>query len=224
MGFTIDGLREIGELRLPARRGAREVNAVAEYAGAWRWDVVPGTRARRGPAGRPECSCGAGECAAPGRHPLAGQPEVAGGSSRHESARAWARTPGASVLLPTGRRFDVLDAPAATGRRALARLERLGLALGPVAEPPHGRLWFFVAPGSTTGLAGQLDRMGWDDRPLDLRGLGRGGHVTAPPSELGALGPVRWLRAPDPASVEAMPEARQLLGALAYLSPRAALA
>ncbi|NEA47869.1 DNA primase, partial [Streptomyces sp. SID10815] len=85
---------------------------------------------------------------------------------------------------------------------------------------PDGRAHFFVAPGAAAELPGLLYRMGWDDpAALDLRGLGPGAHLTAPPSDRGGRGPVRWLRPPalDTANP---PEARLLLGTLAYVAHR----
>ncbi|MEE1941862.1 bifunctional DNA primase/polymerase [Streptomyces sp. TRM 70361] len=224
MGFTIGSIRE--------RRGPREsrpgagrreraplYTAVAEYTGLWGWDVVPGARTVRG-GGRSRCSCGAARCPSPGAHPLAGAPGVPAGSGLGEAARVWGRVPGAALLLPVGRAFDVIEVPEAAGRRALTRLERMGLPAGPVAVTPHGRAWFLVAPGAAAGLPRLLYRMGWDDAVLDLRGLGPGDHITAPPSDLGALGPVRWLRPPDPETAERPPQARLLLGTLAYVCHR----
>ncbi|NEA03403.1 DNA primase, partial [Streptomyces sp. SID10116] len=100
-----------------------------------------------------------------------------------EVADAWAEFPGAAVMLPVGRAFDVIEMAEAAGRRALVRLERMGLPLGPVAVTPDGRAQFFVAPGAATELPRLLYRMGWDDADLDLHGLGRGAHITAPPSD-----------------------------------------
>lgn len=213
MGFTIGGIRE---MRTGARRRGRAVGgtAVAEYTGLWGWAVVPGAHAADG-----ACSCGDTGCAAPGAHPLDFAPEVPAGTTLDAAARAWAEVPGASMLLPVGRSFDVLDVAEAAGRRALVRMERMGLPLGPVAVTPQGRAQFFVAPGAADELPGLLYRMGWDDAGLDLRALGPGSHITAPPSDRGGLGPVRWLRPPGPDSARP-PEARLLLGTLAYLCHR----
>ncbi|THA28761.1 bifunctional DNA primase/polymerase [Streptomyces sp. A1277] len=213
MGFTIGGIRE---MRTGARRRGRAIDgtAVAEYTGLWGWAVVPGARAADG-----ACSCGDTGCPAPGAHPLDFAPEVPAGATLDVAARAWAEVPGASMLLPVGRSFDVLDVAETAGRRALVRMERMGLPLGPVAVTPQGRAQFFVAPGAADELPGLLYRMGWDDAGLDLRALGPGCHITAPPSDRGGLGPVRWLRPPGPESAEP-PEARLLLGTLAYLCHR----
>ncbi|GAA2099038.1 bifunctional DNA primase/polymerase [Streptomyces albiaxialis] len=230
MGFTIgaigglSGFREIRDLRPGARRRSRAsaCTAVAEYTGLWGWDVVPGARAVRSGGDGPECSCGASACPAPGAHPLDATLEVPAGATLDEAGEAWAGVPGAALLLPTGRSFDVIEVSEAAGRCALVRLERMGLPLGPVALAPHGRVWFFVAPGAAAELPELLYRMGWDDAELDLRGLGKGGYVTAPPSDLGGLGPVRWLRQPTLEGAGRPPQARLLLGTLGYVCHRSA--
>ncbi|MEU3709461.1 bifunctional DNA primase/polymerase [Streptomyces catenulae] len=217
MGFTIGGIRDIGARR---RVRAPESTTVAEYTGLWGWDVVPGARAARTGGGRLECSCGVSACPAPGAHPLSFGAEIAAGASLETVTAAWSRTPGAAVLLPVGRSFDVLDVPEAAGRCGLARLERMGVPLGPVTLTPTGRAQFFVAPGAAAGLPGLLYRTGWDDAALDLRPLGQGDHLTAPPSDLGADGPVRWLRPPSLETAAHPPQARLLLGMLAYVCHR----
>ncbi|MEV5346149.1 bifunctional DNA primase/polymerase [Streptomyces achromogenes] len=215
MGFTIGGIREI---RSGTRRRGRlaECTLVAEFTGLWGWDVVPGARAAGG-----ACSCGRPDCAAPGAHPLEFAPPVPAGATLDEVSKAWSEFPGASVMLPVGQAFDVLEVSEPAGRRALVRLERMGLPLGPVAATPDGRAHFFVAPGAAAGLPRLLYRLGWDDpAALDLRGLGPGTHITAPPSDRGGLGPVRWLRPPALDSATRPPAARLLLGALAYVAHR----
>ncbi|MFJ9830780.1 bifunctional DNA primase/polymerase [Streptomyces sp. NPDC101169] len=217
MGFTIGGIREI---RSGTRRRFRssECTAVAEFTGLCGWDVVPGARAAAG-----ACSCGHAGCRAPGAHPLGFAPPVPAGATLDEVTRVWAGFPGASVMLAVGRAFDVIEVAEAAGRRALVRLERMGLPLGPVAATPDGRAHFFVAPGAAADLPQLLYRMGWDDpSALDLRGLGPGTYVTAPPSDRGGLGPVRWLRPPALDCATRPPAARLLLGTLAYVAHRSA--
>ncbi|MFC8999358.1 bifunctional DNA primase/polymerase [Streptomyces rochei] len=220
MGFTIGigGTRGMRDLRSATRRRVRasECTAVAEFTGLWGWDVVPGARAAGG-----ACSCGRRDCPAPGAHPLDFAPEVPAGATLDEASEAWAQFPGAALMLPVGRRFDVIEVAEPAGVRALARLERMGLPLGPVTATPQGRAHFFVAPGAAAELPGLLYRMGWDDpSALDLRGLGPGTYVTAPPSDQGGRGPVRWLRPPALDSATKPPSARLLLGTLAYVAHR----
>ncbi|MGW2637976.1 bifunctional DNA primase/polymerase [Streptomyces sp. NPDC001348] len=215
MEFTIGGIREI---RSGARRRGRstECTAVAEFTGLWGWDVVPGARASAG-----ACSCGRAECPVPGAHPLEFAPRISAGATLDEATKAWAEHPGAAVMLPVGRAFDVIEVAEPAGRRALVRLERMGLPLGPVTATPDGRVHFLVAPGAAAELPALLYRMGWDDpSALDLRGLGPGTYITAPPSDRGGLGPVRWLRPPALDSATRPPAARLLLGTLAYVAHR----
>ncbi|MFF3750799.1 bifunctional DNA primase/polymerase [Streptomyces sp. NPDC002018] len=214
MGFTIGGIRD---MRSGSRRRGRatECTAVAEYTGLWGWDVVLGTRAAGG-----ACSRGAADRASPGAHAPDPRPEVPAGATLDEVTRAWSRAPGAAVLLPVGRGFDIIDVAEQAGSRALVRLERMGLPLGPVMATPAGRAHFFVAPGAAAELPELLYRMGWDDADLDLRCLGAGSHVLAPPSEVAGLGPVRWLRPPSLDNAADPPQARLLLGTLAYICHR----
>ncbi|MER6627794.1 bifunctional DNA primase/polymerase [Streptomyces sp. NPDC000987] len=215
MDFTIGGIREI---RSGVRRRGRssECTAVAEFTGLWGWDVVPGARTAAG-----ACSCGLPDCRAPGAHPLEFAPPVPAGATLDEATRAWAEFPGAAVMLPVGRAFDVIEVAEPAARHALVRLERMGLPVGPVAATPEGRAQFFVAPGGAAELPGLLYRMGWDDpASLDLRGFGPGAYITAPPSDRAGLGPVRWLRSPALDAATKPPPARLLLGTLAYVAHR----
>ncbi|MGW4033634.1 bifunctional DNA primase/polymerase [Streptomyces sp. NPDC004838] len=224
MGFTIGGSKGIRDIR-SARPGSRRrgraaertVTAVAEYTGLWGWAVTPGARAAGG-----ACSCGGPDCTAPGAHPLSCGAEIPAGATLDEVTEAWSEVPGAALLLPVGRSFDILDVAAPAGRRALVRLERMGLPLGPVSATPDGRCQFFVAPGAAGRLPELLYRMGWDDADLDLHCLGPGDHITAPPSDHAGLGPVSWLRPPSLDTAAAPPEARLLLGTLAYICHRSA--
>jgi hypothetical protein len=215
MGFTIGGIRE---MRPGARRRGRswECAVVAEFTGLWGWAVVPGAR-----AAADGCSCGRRDCAAPGAHPLDLAPVVRAGATLGEVSEAWYGFPGAAAMLLTGRVFDVIEVGESAGRQALVRLERMALPLGPVALTPCGRAQFFVAPGAAAELGHLLYRMGWDGAHLDLCGRGPGEHITAPPFHRAGLGRVRWLRAPDLDTAAHPPEARLLLGTLAYMAHRA---
>ncbi|MFF0224616.1 bifunctional DNA primase/polymerase [Streptomyces sp. NPDC004629] len=215
MGFTIGGIREI---RSGTRRRGRpsECTTVAEFTGLWGWDVVPGARTVGG-----TCSCGRPDCRAPGAHPLEFAPQIPAGATLDEVTKSWGEFPGATVMLPVGRAFDVLEVAEPAGRRALARLERMGLPLGPVVATPDRRAQFLVAPGAAAELPALLYRLGWDDpTSLGLRGLGPGEYITAPPSDRGGLGPAHWLRPPDLDSATSPPAARLLLGTLAYAAHR----
>lgn len=115
MGFTIGGIRE---MRSGTRRRGRssECTAVAEFTGLWGWDVTPGARAASG-----ACSCGRTTCSAPGAHPLDFAAPVPAGATLDEVTEAWAEFPGASLMLPVGRSFDVIEvAESAGGTRSSA--------------------------------------------------------------------------------------------------------
>ncbi|GHH76781.1 DNA primase [Kitasatospora indigofera] len=195
----------LGHLRL-APRGTRRrtratafqaaaFQAAAEYTGRWGWAVA---------AGAPATPDG----------PHRGAPHQDGPTADGRPG------PASAVLLPTGRAFDVLDVPEQAGLQALVRLERMGTQVGPVLAPPTGRLQFLVAAGAARRLPDLLYRMGWDDAALDLACHGEGGHVAAPPTVLDGLGPVRWLRRPTRDNAGCPPEARLLLGTLAYACHR----
>lgn len=218
MGFTIGISRGIRDIRSGSRRRGRASDAttVAEYTGLWGWDVLPGARAAAG-----ACSCGRPDCRMPGAHPLDFAPRIPAGAPLDEVTETWAAFPGASAMLPVGHAFDVLEVAEPAGRHALARLERMGLPVGPVTATPDGRAQFLVAPGAAAALPRLLYRMGWDDpAALDLRGLGPGTHITAPPFDRAGLGPVRWLRSPSLDSATRPPQARLILGTLAYVAHR----
>ncbi|MBC9723561.1 bifunctional DNA primase/polymerase [Streptomyces sp. TRM68367] len=218
MGFTIGISRGMRDIRSGSRRRGRasDCTAAAEYTGLWGWDVAPGARASAG-----ACSCGRRDCRAPGAHPLDFAPEIPAGATLDEVTAAWSEVPGAALMLPVGRAFDVIEVAEPAGRLVLARLERMGLPLGPVTATPEGRAHFFVAPGAAAELPTLLYRMGWDDpSALDLRGLGPGAYITAPPSDRGGLGPVSWLRSPALDTATEPPAARLLLGTLAYVAHR----
>jgi hypothetical protein len=210
MVFTIGGIRE---MRSGSRRRGRSADctAVAEYTGLWGWEVVPGTT---GP-GSADCPCGAPACTASTAHPLRHAPAVPAGATLDETAAVWSRYTAAAVLLPVGGAFDIIEVAEAAGRRALVRLERMGIPLGPVGATAGGRAHFFVAPGARAQLPELLYRMGWDDSGLDLRCLGLGDHVAAPPTE-----GVSWLRPPTLDTAASPPPARLVLGTLAYATHR----
>lgn len=205
------GELRLGHLRLAplgVRRRTKVTasRAAAEYTGRWGWTVAAGDQPSAATAPT-SCPCGAARCGAPGLHPVPGRESSADGGE-------------ASVLFPTGRAFDVLDVPEQAGLQALVRLERMGTQVGPVLASPTGRLQFLVAAGTARRLPDLLYRMGWDDAALDLTCHGEGGYVAAPPSVLGDLGPVRWLRRPTRDNAGCPPEARLLLGTLAYACHR----
>jgi hypothetical protein len=134
---------------------------------------------------------------------------------------AWTRLPDAPILAACGIAFDVIEADASAARPALARLDRLGVQLGPVTVGP-ARLGFLVRAGSAAVLSPLIaPRSG----PV-LTGLGA--HFELPRSadpaseRAGAPGAGRrWLRGPD-AARPALPAAHVIFGALALAPYRSA--
>lgn len=192
--------------------------AALSYIEDRHWDVVPGTSVVR-TDGAWACSCGDPACQALGAHPAHrdwGRQITAQPSRVHAW---WDANPEAAILLPTGRAFDVLDVPEQAGCLALARLERGGVSLGPVAATPTRRLYFFVLPGAKAKLPELLVRSGWGRILLDLRCHGEREWVLAPPSRMGVAGQVQWARPPGESN-RWLPEAGELVPTLAYACGR----
>ena len=150
------------------------------------------------------CSCGNSRCATPGAHPV--RPYWSAGATEdpHTIRSSWSRDP-YTIILPTGRQFDVLDVPGGPGGEALMRLEILGYRLGPVARTTDGRILIWVASGSRLYSLGVLQRYG----DAGIRCLSAGDYVLAPPSA-GA----RWLASPGATSWH-LPSAADLIGTIA---------
>lgn len=125
--------------------------------------------------------------------------------------------PEATVILATGRVFDVLDVPAPVGMTALARMQRSDLRSGPVAITGD-RAHFFVRTRGAPADENEWWSCSLDCEPEDvadvtgLRWHCRGSYVVAPPSWTGNGVPSRWLR--DPARYE-LPDGVRLLEVLA---------
>jgi hypothetical protein len=126
--------------------------------------------------------------------------------------------PRANVILVTGRKFDVLDVPAAAGTTALALMDRSAVRPGPVAISAGNRALFFVA---TRGRPADEDE--WWSCHLDcepelvsqvagLRWHCRDSYVLAPPSRDGNALKAHWLRPPDG---QPLPDGLRLVGFLA---------
>jgi hypothetical protein len=133
----------------------------------------------------------------------------------------WQRQPRASLLLPTGRTFDVIDVSESAGLHALARMERMELPLGPVISTPARRMAFFVLPGAGAKVPELLRRLGWTSPSLDLVVRGEGDWVVAPPSRMGSGGRALWARQPTAVN-RWLPDAEEILSPLAYACGREA--
>jgi len=207
-----------------------------DYAAAG-WPVCVGTHLREEQARHPlhgavsrarvtdpgrACSCDRIGCPAPGAHPISPAWQIEASSDPAEVGRWWRERPEANIILVTGRVFDALDVPAAAGTAALARMERAGVQVGPVALSPdaqgHGdRALFFVAPRGASADEDEWWSCHLDCEPDDfapvagLRWHTRGSFVVAPPSRCGRRA-ARWIREP---AGDLLPDALRLLEFLA---------
>lgn len=169
------------------------------------WPVTPGACL----AGH-RFVCGRAGCPTTGCHPALESWQASASTDIAQIAVWWRHRPH-TVLLATGVAFDVLEVPAALGRRALGAV-RLhagvvgraeAVARGPVAVTPTSGFMFLVATGD--GLRPELENR------MDVVRHGRGSWVPAAPSRT-PDGPVRWAvapeetlwRLPDSATVQAM--------------------
>jgi len=198
-----------------APRGSALAGRIAPRAAA-----LPG-RALAGGPGR-ACSCDRVGCPAPGAHPLSPAWQRQASADPGVVGRWWQERPDATILLVTGRAFDVLDVPAAAGAAALATLRQAGVAPGPVAASAGNRALFFVA--SRVALA--EDDEWWSchldcepetvDAVTGLRWHTRDSYVVAPPSRLSDGQGARWVvEAGAPEAAESLPDALRLLEYLA---------
>jgi hypothetical protein len=90
------------------------------------------------------CSCDRVGCPAPGAHPISAAWQIEASHDPAEVSRWWRDRPDASIILVTGRIFDVLDVPARVGLLALERMGRSPAVMGPVALSADNRALFFA--------------------------------------------------------------------------------
>ncbi|GAB1329069.1 bifunctional DNA primase/polymerase [Streptomyces sennicomposti] len=204
--------------QVPLQRCDSLLETAVRYAEERHWDVLPGTWLEDADGVR-RCSCGDPACAAPGAHPAREDWASQATGSATVARRLWQKRPTASILLPTGRTFDAMCVPETAGFLALARMERMGLALGPVTLTPERRMQFFVLPGACAKLPDLVRRLGWSPSSLDLVALGEGAYVAAPPTRYGTRGAVQWVCRPTPAN-RWLPDAEELISALVYACGR----
>ncbi|MFF1869877.1 bifunctional DNA primase/polymerase [Streptomyces sp. CB03911] len=215
----------------PGPSSASELPALlieaVSYAEERHWEVAPGAWLIDGD-GPARCSCGDPGCAAPGAHPVGDDWRGKASAGPGVVRRWWTETPQASILLPTGRSFDALDVPEVAGCLALARMERMGLQLGPVVAVPAAsgqvgrRLLFLVLPGVLAKLPEMLRKLGWAPGRLDLVARGEGDWIVAPPSRVGPYSFAQWARPPSSTNRWLLPDAAELINPLAYACGREA--
>ncbi len=200
------------------RRRAHERMMLAAIGYAARgWPVCAGAYLPESTSGR-ACSCDRVGCPAPGAHPVSPAWQLEATADQGIIGHWWTVLPQASIILVTGRSFDVLDVPVAAGQAALARMERSGVRPVPVAISARDRALFFVAT-----RAALADEDEWWSCHLDcepemipevtgLRWHCKDSYVLAPPSRLSTGHTARWIREPD---AEPLPDALRLLEYLA---------
>ncbi|MBX6356968.1 MAG: bifunctional DNA primase/polymerase [Micromonosporaceae bacterium] len=158
--------------------------AALRYAGHG-WPVTPGAY-RAGD----RFACGRAGCPTTACHPaLVSWAQAATDDPR--TVAGWWRDTAYTVLLATGRAFDVVEVPAYLGAPTVASWASRcwpAEACGPVAVSPTGRWMFLVRPGEP--LRPELDGR------LDVVRHGHGSWVPAPPTRL-LEGPVRWAVPPE---------------------------
>jgi Bifunctional DNA primase/polymerase, N-terminal len=206
----------------PRRRQAKgaALSAAAVGYAQLGWPVCAGAhlrnQAQHGAGGR-ACSCDRIGCPAPGAHPLSPAWQREASADPAVVQRRWLTHPTASVLLVTGRTFDVLDVPARAGSIALATLEQTRSRTGPVALGGQDRMLFFVATRAASAEEDEWWSCHLDCEPetvpavSGLRWHCKDSYVPAPPSRTAGGAASRWLVPPD----AALPDALRLLEFLA---------
>ena len=217
--------------RRRADGGGRAATA-AEFAGLG-WPVCPGAVTPRADSarhrmpvlaarGQPRgsgraCSCDRIGCPAPGAHPVSAAWQIEASRDPAEVSRWWRDRPEATIILVTGRVFDVLDVPARAGLLALERMGRSPAVTGPVALSADNRALFFA---TTRGAPADEDE--WWSSHLDcepdnstpvagLRWHCRDSYVVAP-ARAGRGPGAHWIRDPR---AHPLPDCLRLLEYLA---------
>ncbi|MFD9853139.1 DNA primase, partial [[Kitasatospora] papulosa] len=102
-----------------------------------------------------------------------------------------------------------------------ARMERMGLTLGPVTRTPDRRMLFLALPGAAAEAPALVRGLGWDAEAIGLVGRGEGDHMAGPPTRTAGRGAVQWARRPSRADLW-LPGVEELIGPLAYACAREA--
>ncbi|MFI8101608.1 bifunctional DNA primase/polymerase [Streptomyces sp. NPDC086023] len=212
--------RRLQRLRLSRRGGPPALLGTAlTCATEWQWPVIPGVGQARAADGRPaedaRCACPDPDCVVPGAHPY--DPGLLAATTDARMVRWWwTNRPTAPVILATGGSAPcAVSLPVDAGTLALARLDRMGMRLGPVVATPT-RMSLLVAPYSLETLGELLYAK--DCVPASLRFHGEGGYLLLPPSEA-AGGRVRWERAPLAGSARPwLPDVEAVVDALVEAS------
>jgi hypothetical protein len=216
-GSMVDVVRRRGE-RSRGRAAERHqpLGIVAAHYASMGWPVCLGAHPYRGTRASKEtgraCSCDRVGCPAPGAHPVSPTWQMQATVDTDVIASWWQTRPEANVILVTGRVFDVLDVPAAAGAAALARMEAVGIAVGPVSSLGQDRMLFYVVTRGSPTDEDEWWSCGLDSEPESftpgLRWHCRDSYVLAPPSVYAEGLSARWLRSPRE---HPLPDALRLL-------------
>ena len=213
----VDVVRRRGERsRGRATERQQPLGVVAAHYASMGWPVCLGAHTYRGTRGSIEpgraCSCDRVGCPAPGAHPVSPAWQTQATVDTNVIGSWWETRPEANVILVTGRVFDVLDVPAAAGAAALARMEAVGIAVGPVSCLGQDRTLFYVVTRGSPADEDEWWTSGLDCEPESftpgLRWHCRDSYVLAPPSVYAAGLSARWLRSPRE---HPLPDALRLL-------------
>jgi Bifunctional DNA primase/polymerase, N-terminal len=210
----VDVMRRRGRGRA-AERGLPLGAVAAQYA-SMGWPVCAGEHFHRGTGAAMEpgraCSCDRVGCPAPGAHPVSPAWQMQATVDLNVIQSWWETRPEANVILVTGRVFDVLDVPVATGSAALAQMIAAGTAVGPVAAFGQDRMLFFVLTRGSPADEDEWWSCGLDSEPESvvqgLRWHCRDSYVLAPPSRYAPGLAGHWLRPPQE---HPLPDAVRLL-------------
>ena len=213
----------VDEVRRRSERGRgraaerhQPLGIVAAHYASMGWPVCLGAHPYRGTRGSIEtgraCSCDRVGCPAPGAHPVSPAWQMQATVDTDVIGSWWEARPEANVILVTGRVFDVLDVPAAAGTAALARMEAVGIAVGPVSGLGQDRMLFYVMTRGSPADEDEWWSSGLDCEPETftpgLRWHCRDSYVLAPPSVCAPGRSARWLRSPRE---HPLPDALRLL-------------
>lgn len=176
--------------------------SAAAYASRWSWPLALGTALVD-----ERCSCGNEACPAPGAHPAHALTLRWVSADPDRVERWWKRWPSASIIAPTGRRFDAVRLPRKVGTMVLEEFGQSGATVGPI-----------IADVDTLTL---LVRTG--EGP-EWRGLGDPSIYLDPctksflvlPSRCNSL--VRWVVPPTETNTLRLPAAGELLSIYSRIS------
>ena len=216
-GSMVDVVRRRSQRSLRAAERHQPPGVAAARYASMGWPVCLGEHTYRSARGSVEtgraCSCDRVGCPAPGAHPVSPAWQMQATVDTTVITSWWQTRPEANVILVTGRVFDVLDVPAAAGSAALAAMEAVGAAVGPVSGLGQDRMMFYVMTRGSPADEDEWWSCGLDCEPSSsvtpgLRWHCRDSYVLAPPSVYATGLSARWLRPPRE---HPLPDALRLL-------------